>query len=73
MDNLDIIASALDAAWEQLRCVCRSRMTYKREWRHLSNPVRCDCAVEQVRHALDLLRAEAEKNLKCEGGDAREE
>ena len=53
MDNLDIIASALDAAWDQLTCICNDG--------GVKDSGICDCAIAQVGEALDLLRVKADR------------
>jgi len=50
--RLDIVADALDRAWEQLRCTCGDDYGI------------CDCAVSQVGEARDILRVRAEQNLR---------
>ncbi len=50
--RLDIVADALDRAWEQLHCICSDDGTGI-----------CDCAVVQVEEALDILRAESKRIL----------
>lgn len=50
--RLDIVADALDRAWEQLHCTCGD-----------DDAGICDCAVAQVGAARDILRAESERIL----------
>ena len=59
MQGLDMVADALDRAWEQLTCICNEGGT--------PDSGICDCAVAQVGAALDILRAESERVLgeKC--------
>ena len=55
MQGLNMVAHALDRAWEQLTCICNDGGT--------PDSGICDCAVAQVGAALDILRAEAERVL----------
>ena len=47
MQGLDMVADALDRAWEQLTCICNDGGT--------PDSGICDCAVAQVGAALDIL------------------
>jgi len=53
MIDLAKIADALDAAWNQLTCVCDDGGT--------PDSGVCDCAVAQVGEALSILRDESER------------
>jgi hypothetical protein len=57
--RLDIVADALDRAWEQLRCTCGVADALDS-----AMDIICDCAVSQVGEARDILRVRAEQNLR---------
>jgi hypothetical protein len=51
--RLDIVADALDTAWNQLTCICNDG--------GVKDSGICDCAVAQVGEAQDILRAESKR------------